>query len=111
MPGRDIVCIGASAGGINALLDLLRALPPLPASLFGVVHTSPEGGGLLAEVLERAGAWQSSYAHDQELIVHGRLYLAPPDHHLLVKRGRVRVTRGPREIRCSVALRMLRALA
>ena len=104
MPGRDIVCIGASAGGINALLDLLRALPPLPASLFGVVHTSPEGGGLLAEVLERAGAWQSSYAHDQELIVHGRLYLAPPDHHLLVKRGRVRVTRGPRENRFRPAI-------
>jgi two-component system chemotaxis response regulator CheB len=100
MPGRDIVVIGASAGGINALLDLLQPLPVgLPAALFVVVHTSPEGGGLLGAVLERAGQWNAGIARDGERIEHGNIYIAPPDHHLLVKRQRVRVTRGPRENR------------
>ena len=100
MPGRDIVVIGASAGGINALLDLVQPLPiGLPAALFVVVHTSPEGGALLGAVLERAGGWNATIATDGERITHGRIYLAAPDHHLLVKRGRVRVTRGPRENR------------
>jgi two-component system chemotaxis response regulator CheB len=100
MPGRDIVVIGGSAGGINALLDLLQPLPlGLPAALFVVVHTSPEGGGLLGTVLGRAAGWHADMARDGEPIRHGRIYLAPPDHHLLVKRKRVRVTRGPRENR------------
>ena len=104
MPGRDIVCIGASAGGINALIDFLGALPEVPAALFVVVHTSPQGGGLLAEVLSRAGSWRTSYARDGEAIEHGRIYVAPADHHLLVKRNQVRTVRGPRENRFRPAI-------
>jgi hypothetical protein len=59
MPGRDIVCIGDSAGGTKALIDFLGALPDAPAAIFVIVHTSPQGGGLLAEVLERGGTlWE-----------------------------------------------------
>ena len=104
MPGRDIVCIGASAGGINALIDFLGTLPEVPAALFIVVHTSPQGGGLLAEVLGRAGSWRTDYACDGDPIEHGRIYVAPTDHHLLVKRNRVRAVRGPRENRFRPAI-------
>ena len=59
MPGRDIVCIGDWAGGTKALIDFLGALPDAAAAIFVVVHTSPQGGGLLAEVLERGGTlWE-----------------------------------------------------
>lgn len=73
MPGRDIVCIGASAGGINALIDHLGALPAAPAAIFVVVHTSPQGGGLPAEVLERGGSWRTGNAEDRtEPLTFGR---------------------------------------
>jgi two-component system, chemotaxis family, protein-glutamate methylesterase/glutaminase len=97
---RDIVVIGASAGGLQAILELLAPLPAgLPASIFVVVHTAPEGTGLFPEILERSGAWNVDYAQDLEEIQHGRVYVATPDRHLLVKRGHVRVTLGPRENR------------
>ena len=100
MPHRDIVVIGASAGGLQALLELLAPLPPdLPAAIFVAVHTSPEGTGMLPEILERSAAWKARYAEDGAAIEHGRIYVAPPDHHLLLKRSGIRVTRGPRENR------------
>ena len=100
MANRDIVVIGASAGGLPALLELVAPLPvDLPASILVAIHTSPEGTGLLPEILERNGAWQAEYAKDGAPIEHGRIYVAPPDRHLLVKRSGIQVTRGPRENR------------
>jgi two-component system chemotaxis response regulator CheB len=100
MARRDIIVIGASAGGLQALLELLAPLPvELPAAIFIVVHSSPEGTGMLPEILERSAAWKARYAEDGAAIEHGRIYVAPPDHHLLVKRSGIRVTRGPRENR------------
>jgi two-component system, chemotaxis family, protein-glutamate methylesterase/glutaminase len=100
MPHRDIVVIGASAGGIDALGDLLAHVPTdLPAAIFAVVHISPDGGSLLPKVLGRRIAWPVAYGVDGEAVVSGRVYIAPPDHHLLIKPARVRVVRGPRENR------------
>ena len=100
MANRDIVVIGASAGGLPALAELLQPLPlQTPAAIFVVVHTAAEGTGLVPQILERSGAMNARYAEDGEPIDVGRVYVAPPDHHLLVKRGSVRVTRGPRENR------------
>lgn len=100
MAHRDIVVVGASTGGLQALLELLAPVPAaLPAAIFVVVHTAPEGSGLLPEILERNGAWNVAYAEDGTAIEHSRIYVAPPDHHLLVKRAAVRVARGPRENR------------
>jgi two-component system chemotaxis response regulator CheB len=105
MPHRDIVVIGASAGGLQALLELLAPLPfELPAAIFIVVHTAPEGTGLLPDILERSGARRAAYAEDGAAIEHGRIYIAPADCHLLVKRERVRVTHGPRENRFRPAI-------
>ncbi|HYU78272.1 MAG TPA: chemotaxis protein CheB [Vicinamibacterales bacterium] len=98
MANRDVIVIGASAGGLPALLALLAPLPPdLPASFFVTVHTAPDGSSMLPEILERTAAFRAAYARDSETIARGCIYVAPPDHHLLVKRGRVSVTRGPRE--------------
>jgi two-component system chemotaxis response regulator CheB len=98
MPGRFIVVIGASAGGVEALSELIGALPPdLPASIFVVIHSSPNGPGILPDILNRAGSLPVKYAADNERIVRRCVYVAPPDHHLLLQSGRVRVTRGPQE--------------
>ncbi len=97
MAYRDIIVIGASAGGLQALVELLTPLPAnLQAAIFIVVHTAPGGTGLLPQILERSAA-NVAYAKDGEAIEPGRIYVAPPDRHLLIKRTRVRVVSGPRE--------------
>jgi two-component system chemotaxis response regulator CheB len=98
LAGRDIIVIGASAGGVPALTELLRGLPAdLPAALFVVIHTSPTSPGILPQILQRAGKLPAAHAEDGEPIRHGRIYVAPPDRHLLIKHDRVRVVRGPKE--------------
>jgi two-component system chemotaxis response regulator CheB len=100
MPGHDIVVVGASAGGVEALSQLARGLPPqIPAAIFVVLHTPPFGNSVLPLILKRAGRLPVAHARDGEPIQTGRIYVAPPDHHLLVGRGFVRLVRGPRENR------------
>jgi two-component system chemotaxis response regulator CheB len=97
---RDIVVIGASAGGIEALQRALKGLPgDLPAATFIVVHTSPDPSGSLPGLL---GKWTSlpvAHAIDGEPVRQGRIYVAPPDRHLLLQDGRMMLTSGPRENR------------
>ncbi len=100
MDSRNIIVIGASAGGFTVLRQLVADLPPnIPAALFVVWHMPPDGQGLLSQVLGRANTLPTADAVDGEAIVLGRLYVAPPDHHLLIEPGRVRVTKGPKEHR------------
>lgn len=101
MPGRDIVVIGASTGGIEALKVVASGLPrDFRASVFVVLHTAPHGLGILPEILMGAGPLPASNARDWEQIKPGHIYVAPPDYHLLVERGGyTRVTQGPRENR------------
>jgi two-component system, chemotaxis family, protein-glutamate methylesterase/glutaminase len=100
MAGHDIIVVGASAGGVEALSALARGLPKdLPAAVFVVLHISPQTPSILPTILSRVGALPASHAVNEEKIEHGRIYVAPPDHHLLVERGYVRVIRGPRENR------------
>ncbi|HEY0134971.1 MAG TPA: chemotaxis protein CheB [Nannocystis sp.] len=90
--------MGASAGGLAALSEVLRGLPgSFRAAIFIVVHTSPDNPGLLPQILARSSALPVAFARDHEPIQPGRVYVAPPDHHLLLKRGYVRVVRGPKE--------------
>lgn len=97
---HDIVALGASAGGIEALTTLVCNLPPsLPAALFVVVHIPAEAPSVLAEILNRAGPLPVSTARDRAPIEHGHIYVAPPDRHLLLTRNEMRVTQGPRENR------------
>jgi two-component system chemotaxis response regulator CheB len=100
MPGHDIIVIGASAGGVQALSRLVELLPDdFPAAVFIVLHTSPDGPGLLPSVLSKAGRLRALSPDDKSKIEPGRIYVAPPDHHLLVERERIRVVRGPKENR------------
>lgn len=100
MPNRDIVVIGASAGGIEALRQLLAGLrADLPASLFVVQHVPSASPSALPEILSRSGPLIASFAKDREAVERGRAYVAPPDHHLLLEPGVVRVQRGPRQNR------------
>jgi two-component system chemotaxis response regulator CheB len=103
--GRDVVVIGGSAGSIPALTQLVGALPEdLPAAIFVVVHVAPEAPGVLPEILARHTALDVDHARDGEVVRHGRVRVAPPDQHLLLDAGRVRLTRGPRENRFRPAI-------
>jgi two-component system, chemotaxis family, protein-glutamate methylesterase/glutaminase len=98
MQVRDLVAVGASAGGLDALMKLAALLPRgLSTSILVVVHGSANGPGHLACILDRAGALSARMAVDGERIAHERIYVAPPDRHLVVDDSRIRVTSGPRE--------------
>jgi two-component system, chemotaxis family, protein-glutamate methylesterase/glutaminase len=105
MPARDIVVIGASAGGLDAVVNVVRSLPAnLPATIFIVIHTSPEGPGLLPDILGRIGTLPVRSARNGDPIVHGQIFVAPPDYHLFVTSGYVGLSRGPREHRFRPAI-------
>lgn len=108
MPGHDIILIGASAGGVQATSDLVAGLPAdLPAAIFVVVHVSPYGSSALPAILSRAGPLPAAHPQDGEPIVPGRIYVASPDHHLVLENGRVRLSRGPSENRHRPAVDVL----
>ncbi|HTZ85635.1 MAG TPA: chemotaxis protein CheB [Solirubrobacteraceae bacterium] len=95
---RDIVVIGASAGGVEALGTLTAGLPAeLGASVFVVLHVMSGGKSVLPQILSRKCALTVAAADDGEEIERGQVYVAPPDHHMLIADGHVRLTHGPRE--------------
>ena len=98
MTGRDIVVIGASAGGVQSLRELVSGLPEgLPAAILVVVHSGVESPGLLPQLLERMGPLRSRHARTGDRLEHGTIYVAPPDRHMILQDGTIEVTRGPRE--------------
>lgn len=98
MQKHDILVIGASAGGVEAIKQLVQALPKdLPAAIFVVIHIPARGRSRLPEIINRFGALPACHPQDGDLIQHGRIYVAPPDYHLIVKNGYIRLTRGPKE--------------
>lgn len=100
MATRNIIVIGASAGGFEALKKPVGDLPAdFEASIFIVWHMSPDVRRVLPQVLNNFDTIRAAHAYDNEPIEPNRIYVAPPDHHLLVENGRVRVTRGPKENR------------
>jgi len=97
-PTHDIIVIGASAGGVEALKELVRCFPPdLPASIFVVIHVPPTAPSILPEILSRCGPLPAIHPENGDAIEPGRIYVAPPEHHLTLERGVIRVMRGPRE--------------
>ena len=98
MARHDIIVIGASAGGVEALASLARDLPPdLPAAVFVVLHVPPYGISVLPAILSRQGPLPARHPSDGEPYEPGHIYVAPPDHHLLIADGRIRLSRGPSE--------------
>ena len=98
--GQRIIVIGASAGGFEALKKIVKELPAdFNAPLFIVWHMSPDIRGILPQVLNRVNSIYAAHAYDREEIKSNRIYVAPPDYHLLLEEGTVRVTHGPKENR------------
>lgn len=98
MPSHDIIVIGASAGGVEALKEVVKALPvDLPAAVIIVVHVFPRSRSLLPEILNDVGRLYASHPADGEAIRHGQIYIAPPDHHLVVEKGHLHLSLGPKE--------------
>jgi two-component system chemotaxis response regulator CheB len=106
MATKDIIVIGASLGGIEALRELAAGLPrDLPATVLVVQHIGATGLGLLPELLQAVSPLTASNARDGEPLRKGHIFVAPPDHHLLVEApGIIRVTRGPKENRTRPAI-------
>ena len=98
MPDHGIVVVGASAGGVEALAELAASLPSdLSAAVFVVLHLPPTGISALPEILLRHGPLPAAHVKDGEPIRPGRIYVGPPDHHVLLRTGHVHLSRGPRE--------------
>jgi two-component system, chemotaxis family, protein-glutamate methylesterase/glutaminase len=95
---RDLIVVGASAGGVEALAKLVADLPQeLPAAILVVLHVLSTGTSVLPNILDRAGALPASSARHGQLIERGHIYVAPPDHHMLVGDDHLELTHGPRE--------------
>ncbi|HVL69768.1 MAG TPA: chemotaxis protein CheB [Vicinamibacterales bacterium] len=97
MASHDIILIGASAGGVEAISTIVAGLPrDLRAAVLIVLHVA-RGRSVFPEILQRAGRLPAAHALDGERLTYGRIYVAPPDHHMAVEEDRVRLNRGPIE--------------
>jgi two-component system chemotaxis response regulator CheB len=100
MPKRDIIVVGASAGGVSALRSFVSSLPPdFKGSIFVVLHIPPYAETRLAGILSAAGPLKAVQPRDGEEIKGGMIYVAANDHHLLLENSKVIVKKGPKENR------------
>src|SRR5688572_1193809 len=89
MSERDVVVIGASSGGVEALMTLLAGIrDDFPAAMFVVLHVRPDAPSQLPAILNRAGHLPASHAVDGEPIRRARVYVAPPGMQTYLHRGR-----------------------
>lgn len=98
MPGRDIIVIGASAGGVEALKQLVSFLPSdLPAAVFAVLHITPWADSMLPSILNHNGHLRAVHPVSPQPIEPGTIYIAPPDQHLILEKDSVQLWHGPKE--------------
>jgi two-component system, chemotaxis family, protein-glutamate methylesterase/glutaminase len=103
-PAPRAIVIGASSGGVAALLHLTAALPPDLEAVVGIVLHVGTQYSILPELLSRRGPWRAVHPQQGEPLVPGTLYVAPPDHHMLFTAKTLRLSRGPRENHARPAL-------
>ena len=102
---QRLIVIGASAGGLQPLMDIVAGLPAdLPASVCVVMHVPAYAPSALPDILTRAGVLPASHPMDGDPLLPGHIYCAPPDHHLLIEDGHVCITKGPKENRVRPAI-------
>jgi two-component system chemotaxis response regulator CheB len=105
MAGHDIVVIGGSAGGVEAMRRVCGGLPAdFSAAVFVVIHVSPTSRSILPELLSRAGRVPARHPKSGDAISPGTIYVAPPDFHMLLRPGHVILRRGPQENRTRPAI-------
>jgi len=105
---HDIVVIGASAGGVEALNEIVGHISPdVNAAIFVVIHVSPDSTGLLPNILNRRSHLPAIQARDGLSIRRGTIYVAPPDRHLIFEDGEMRVVLGPKHNRHRPAIDLL----
>ncbi|HEX6575482.1 MAG TPA: chemotaxis protein CheB, partial [Gemmatimonadaceae bacterium] len=93
-----VVVIGASAGGVEAIKYIASQLPPdFAAAVLVVLHIPHNSVSVLPDILRRAGPLPAVHASTREPMRPGRIYVAPPDRHMLITRSEVRAVFGPRE--------------
>lgn len=108
MPTKDIIVIGASAGGVEALQRLCATLPAdLSASIVVAQHLSPSARSVLPQLLSRAGPLPALTPVDGQRLARGHIYVAAPDHHILLRADRLLMRRGPVENRTRPAVNAL----
>jgi two-component system, chemotaxis family, protein-glutamate methylesterase/glutaminase len=108
MKRRDIIVVGASAGGVTALIDFVKSFPSdFKGSIFVVLHIPPYSESRLAEILSRAGALKAISPDDGDAIEPGTIYVAVNDQHLIIEKGKVRIKRGPKENRSRPSIDVL----
>jgi two-component system chemotaxis response regulator CheB len=100
-----IIVMGASAGGFEAFRKIIQDLPEdFVPPLFIVWHMSPDVRGILPQVFNRENKIYAAHAFNNEEIKSNRIYIAPPDHHMLIHDGRIQITHGPKENRFRPAI-------
>jgi two-component system chemotaxis response regulator CheB len=98
MPHRDIIVVGASAGGVETLQKFFSAVSPdIPAAFFVVLHVQPHVPSYMPQLISRSSRMEAVHPRHNDRIRRGRIYVAPPDYHLLLAKGRVQLNHGPRE--------------
>lgn len=98
MRTHDIIVIAASCGGIGAAIRIASDLPhDLPASIFLVIHIGAHSPGHIPRLLESAGPLRACHPMEGQTIERGWIYVALPDRHLLIDRGYVHLSCGPKE--------------
>lgn len=98
MKNRDVVVVGASAGGVEALRELVAGFPAsFPAAILVVLHMSENAPSVLPEILSRASRLPAEHPRHGERIRPGRIYVAPPGHHMVLDETRIRLSKGPKE--------------
>jgi len=113
MQNRDVLAIGASAGGVDALVHLARHFPPdFPAAVLATIHLGPYSGSTLDQILSNAGPLPAKFATDGIAVQRGAIHLAPPNRHLIMDGDRLWLGDGPRENNSRPAIDpMLRSVA
>ncbi len=98
MRGHDIIAIGASAGGVETLTNLVKQLPPdLNAAIFVTLHFPPHATSVLPKILNRLKTLPALHPEAGTEIEPGKIYIAPPDYHLLIQHDRIHLSHGARE--------------
>src|SRR4051812_25007727 len=103
-PAPRAIVIGASSGGVAALIQLTAALPADLEAVVGIVLHVGTQYSILPELLSRSGSWRAVHAQQGQALERGTLYVAPPDHHMLFTANTLRLSRGPRENHARPAL-------